>query len=393
MPLTDIQIRNAKATEKRFRLSDGDGLFLQVEPSGRKLWRFRYRYDGKEKMISLGKYPEITLSRARERLLEARREVAEGIDPSEARKASKRARVIAEALTFEAVATEYLEKLDKEGLAAATLKKRRSQLKNLSPSLAPRPISDISAQELLLVLRQVEAKGAHTAAVEARSLCSRIWQFAVSTGRADRNVPDDLKGALVSPKVTHRSGVTKPAELGQLMKALQSRQHSMVICAALELLAHTFVRPGELRKASWSEVDLPNALWRIPADRMKMKRDHLVPLSERSIELFGELRAYAGNSPLVLPSPRDPMKPYSDPVFNKTLRALGFGPEKHVAHGFRSTASTLLNEQSFPSDWIERQLAHVEGNKVRSAYNAAEHIEGRTRMMNEWSAFLLQHAN
>jgi len=388
MPLTDLAIRNLRPDDRAYKRADGKGLTLLVKPDGAKLWRFRYRFGGKENMLGLGSYPEVSLSEARDRRDYFRRLLRDGVDPSAQKKAEKRRQIASRASSFGAYAEMYVEKRIAEGAAPATIKKQRTLLTVLLPDLKHRPIREIEPPELLDVLRKAERRGKRVLATEARSLAGRIFSYAIATGAATRNPALDLQGALLAPRKGTHAGVTEPARLGQLLRDIEGYGGDPVVRCALLLLAHTFVRPGELRLARWSEIDLENAMWRIPTARMKMRREHLVPLSPKAVALFSEMRETGPSAELVCGSRIRRTQPVSDMTFNKALRSLGYESDTHVAHGFRTTASTLLNEQGYPSDWIERQLAHVERNKVRGAYNAAEYLEGRTRMMKEWSEFL-----
>lgn len=379
-----------------FRVSDGQGLYLQVEALSkkggktkeRKKWRFRYRYGGKEKMIGLGTYPATGLGDARKLRVEAQACLERGIDPSAQRKAAKLEQAIAGKNSFGAVAEEYVQKRISENIAERTIKKQRTILTVLLPRLADRPIRDITPPELLEVLRATEARGKRTLANEARALAGRIFRYAIATQRAERDIAADLRGALLAPSVRGHQAITNPSELGKLLATIEAYGGDPLVRDGLLLLAHTFVRPGELREGHWSEVDWENALWRVPADRTKLRRDHLVPLSRQSLALLGNMWRARACDHRIMGSRIRKDQPVSDMAFNAALRRMGIPGDKHVAHGFRKTASTILNEQGYNRDWIERQLAHVEGNGVRRAYNAAEYLPDRTRMMQDWSDYL-----
>ena len=386
--LNDLRIRQLKPSDRMFRVSDGQGLSLQVETTGKKKWRFRYRYGGKEKMIGLGSYPQTSLAEARAKRLEAASCLDRGENPSDMRRAAKREVALAGANTFGVIAAEYLDKRIAEDIAVRTIKKQKTLLTALLPDLANRPVAEITPPELLEVLRRAERRGKHTLANEARALAGRIFRYAIATQRADRDIAADLQGALLVPKRGGHSAITEPKALGKLLETIEGYHGDPLVKNGLLLLAHTFVRPGELREALWKEVDFDKSLWRIPAERTKLRRDHLVPLSRQSSALLNQMWRDRGNDTLIMASRIRKNKAVSDMAFNSALRRLGMPGNIHVAHGFRKTASTLLNEQGYNRDWIERQMAHVEGNNVRRAYNAAEYLPDRTRMMQDWSDYL-----
>jgi len=388
MPLTDTQIRKAKPREKPFKLSDERGLYLEVSPAGGKWWRFKYRFDGKEKRLSLGVYPDIELKSARERRDLARKLVASGIDPSEHRKAEKSARAEAGANTFEVLALEWHAQrarvLEKTTLDGILLRME----KHLFPWLGRRPISQIDAPELLSVLRRAEELDLGETPRRLRQYCDQIFRFAIATGRAPRNAAADLRGALKPHKVKHHAAVVDPKAVGGLLRAIEGYSGEPVTLAALRLAPLVFVRPGELRRAEWAEFDLERAEWRIPASRMKMREAHIVPLSRQALAILRELHAVTGKWNYVFPSIRSRSRPMSDNTLNGALRRLGYSNDTMTAHGFRSMASTLLNEQGWHRDAIERQLAHSERDGVRAAYNRAEHLPERRKMMQAWADYL-----
>jgi integrase len=384
--LTETEIKNAKPREKPYKLFDGKGhgLFLLVKPSGAKGWRFKYRFYGKERLISLGEYTDVPLKRAREKCDEARRLLADGIDPSEQRKAER----AANADTFKAVADEWLA-LQAKTLADETVSILRGRLTAvLYPAFGRRPIADIKAADLLGVLRRVEARGTHETAHRIRALFGRIARFAVATGRAERDISADLKGALAPVAKVNFPAITEPRRIGELLRAIDGYIGQPATAYALKLAPLVFVRPGELRGARWSEFDLDAAEWRIPKERMKMDREHVVPLSKQSVALLRELQVLTGDGELLFPGLRGPSRPISDNTLNAALRRLGFPREEHTAHGFRSMASTRLNELGFPPDIIELQLAHQEQNDTRAAYNRATRLEERRQMMQAWADYL-----
>jgi integrase len=391
MPLSAVAVRNAKPREKPYKLSDDRGLFLLVTPKGQRYWRYKYRYDGKEKILAFGVYPDVSLADAREKRDAARKVVAAGEDPAANKKraeAEKRARSLE---TFSIIADEWLERLEKEGRSASTLSKLRWLTDFARPALGDRPIAEITAPELLEVLRKVEARGRYETANRLRSTFGTIFRYAIATGRAQRDVAYDLRGALITPKVSHRSAITDPKEIGALLRAIEGHEGQPAVRHGLRLLPHVFVRPGELRLAQWQEFDLETRRWTIPADRTKMRRQHRVPLSSQALGILRELEAITGDGKLLFPSILSAERAISDNTMNAALRRLGYDKSQMTAHGFRAMASTLLNETGkWHPDAIERQLAHVEGNDVRRAYARGEHWEERVRMMQFWSDYLDQ---
>jgi integrase len=339
---------------------------------------------GREKLPALGAYPHVTLERAREKRDEARKLIADGIDPSARRKAEKGA----QAETFEAVATEWLE-LQSRALSAETVSILGTRLRSfLHPFIGHRPVRAISAQELLAALRRIEARGRHETAHRVRALAGRVLHYAVATGRAPHDVAADLKDALAPVKSRNYASLTDPARVGELLLAIDSYDGQPVTALALRLAPLVFVRPGELRAAEWPEFDLTSAEWRIPAGRMKMGEQHIVPLARQAIALLRELEPLARRGRYVFPSLLTTDRPMSNNTINTALRRLGYSRNEQTGHGFRSMASTLLNEQGFPPDVIELQLAHSERNKVRAAYNKAQRLPERRKMMQEWVDYL-----
>jgi integrase len=382
--LNDTRVRSAKSREKAFKLSDERGLFLLVTPTGSRLWRLKYRVNGREKLISLGAYPDVTLKRAREKRDAARRLIADGIDPSVQRKAERAAL----AQSFEGVAKEWLE-LQTKSLAPETISILTARLDSgLYPYIGSRPIAAITPQELLGALRRIEARGRHETAHRVRALAGRVFRYAVATGRAHHDVAADLRGALAPVKSKNFASVTDPVRVGELMRAIHGYSGHPVTALALKLAPLVFVRPGELRAAEWPEFDLENAEWRIPGDRMKMGEPHLVPLSRQALAILRELKPLARGGKYLFPSLRTRDRPMSDNTINAALRRMGYTSEEQTGHGFRSMASTLLNEQGFPPDVIELQLAHTERNKVRAAYNKAQRLPERRKMMQAWADYL-----
>lgn len=381
--LTDRALKALRPREKPYKRADGKGLYVIVQPSGALWWRFRYRYGGREKTISLGTYPGTSLKLAREKRKAARANLSAGIDPSEKRQAEKAALEN----TFASVAEEWLTR--QRSLKATTVKQIRRRLDaHLVPRFGRRPITEISAPDLLRVLRRIESKGHHETAHRVRALASRIFRFAIASGRADRDPAQDLAGALAPVRTKNFAAITSPRRIGELLRAIDGYQGQPAVMVALRLAPLVFVRPGELRGAEWHEFDLEAAEWRIPAARMKMDSEHLVPLARQAIEVLEDLQTTTGHGRLLFPGLRSSDRPISDNTLNAALRRLGFGADEMTAHGFRTMASTLLNEQGFPPDVIELQLAHVERNRVRAAYNRAERLEERRRMMQAWADYL-----
>ena len=382
--LSEAKIRASRPKERAYKVFDERGLFMLVTPTGGRLWRFRYRMGGVEKLLSLGAYPDVPLKRAREKREDARKLVADGIDPSAKRQAERATQVE----TFEAIAKEWLE-LQRKSLAAETMDILGTRLKSfLYPYVGSRPIASITAQELLAALRRIEARGKHETAHRVRSLAGRVFRDAVATGRAQHDVAADLKDALAPVKSRNFASVTEPARVGELLRAIDGYSGQPITALALKLAPLVFVRTGELRGAEWAEFDLEGAEWRIPAARMKMGEQHIVPLSRQAVAILRELHILTGSGRYVFPSLLSAERPMSDNTINAALRRLGYGSDEQTGHGFRSMASTLLNEQGFPPDVIELQLAHVERNKVRAAYNRAQRLPERRKMMQSWADYI-----
>ncbi|MCL1916553.1 MAG: integrase arm-type DNA-binding domain-containing protein [Desulfovibrionaceae bacterium] len=384
MPLTDTAIRAAKPTATPQKLFDGNGLFLFIAPSGAKSWRLKYRFQGREKLLTLGTYPLLSLKEARESCTDAKKMLSGGIDPS----AEKKIRARSAQITFGAVAREWHENQKPvwtDGYARDVLERID---KNIFPYLETRPIGEITPPELLAVLRKIEVRGAVDQAHRVRSICSLVFRYAIATGRAERDTAADLRGALKTRSHTPRAALTKPDDIGGLLRAIDDFQGTFVVKCGLQLLALTFLRPGEIRLGEWGEVDFTEKLWRIPAKRMKMRLDLLVPLSRQALDILHNLHEATGDGRLMFPGLRSPEKAISDAAFIAALRRMGYPKEEMCAHGFRAMASTLLNEQGYSPDVIERQLAHVPKNKIRAAYNRAEYLPERRKMMDEWAEYL-----
>jgi integrase len=384
--LTDAAIRAAKPREKAYKLFDGLGLYLEVTPTGSKLWRLKYRHDGRENRLALGAHLDTSLKQARERRDDARRSLAAGIDPSSQRQAEK----LATANTFEAVAREWLV-LQEKKLAKATYAKAAWTFETLVfPYIGSRPIAKLGAMDVLRVLKRIEGRGIHETAHRTRQRCAQVFRYAVQTGRAERDPTVDLKGALAPVVSEHHASITEPNRIGELLRAIDGYKGHFVTAYALKLAPLLFVRPGELRHAEWTEFDLDSAepLWRIPAEKMKMGEQHVVPLSMQALVLLRELHSVSGRGRYVFPSVRSGSRPMSDNTVNAALRRMGYTTEEMTGHGFRSLASTCLNEQGYHPDLIELQLAHAERNQVRAAYNKAQRLPERRKMMEAWADYL-----
>jgi integrase len=387
MALTDVAVRNAKPGPKTIRLRDERGLYLEVSPKGGKWWRLRYTFQGKENMLSLGVYPDVSLKDARDRRDAARRLIANGVDPSDARKAEK-AEVQADAETYELVGREWHNKF----MANLTERSASEILHRLERDVFPwvghRPIREVTAPELLAVIRRIESRGAPETARRCLQYLSRIGRYAVATGRAERDAAADLRGCLPPANKRHFSSLTDPKAIAGLLRAIDAYQGSLVVLCALRLASLTFVRPGELRKAEWTEFNFEESEWRIPAERMKMKEQHIVPLSQQAVATLRELHPLTGSGKYVFPSIRSLARPMSENTVNGALRRMGYTKEEMTGHGFRSMASTLLNEMGWNRDAIERQLAHGERNAIRASYNFAEYLPERRKMMQAWADYL-----
>lgn len=386
--LTDVKIRAAKPSTRPLKLSDGGGLHLLIQPHGSRLWRANYRFGGKQRTLALGIYPAVSLQKAREQRDAAKRLLASGIDPAEQRRIKKQ--IANSGNTFRAVAEEIIEKQTKEGRATTTLEKLRWLLLDLAcPHIGDRRISEITAPELLAVLRRVEARGRYESAKRLRATCSAVFRYAIATGRAERDPSADLRGALIAPTVKHRAAITDPVGIGALLRAIDSYDGHVPTKAALRLAPLVFVRPGELRHAEWTEFDLHASVWSIPASKMKMQRPHKIPLSRQALAIIEELKPITGELRWLFPSVRTTARPISETTLNAALRRLGYSADQQTPHGFRSMASTRLNEMGrWSPDVIERQLAHEDTNDVRRAYNSAQYWRERVEMMQAWADYL-----
>lgn len=398
---TDVAIRNTKSTDATLRLNDGDGLYLLIKPNGAKWWRLDYSIGGKRKTLSIGVYPDTGLKAARNKADEARQLVAAGTDPSDVRKASKVQQAkaleadkrIADGLpavdSFEEVAREWFAKFSAEWAPSHADKIIRRLERDIFPWIGKRPIASITAPELLAALRRIEERGAVETAHRAHQNCGQIFRYAIATGRAERDPSPDLRGALPSVKQTHHAAITDPKAIGGLLRAIDGYQGYFVTKCALRIAPIVFVRPGELRKAEWAEIDLDKAEWNIPAERMKMREPHLVPLSTQAVEVLRELHALTGDGRYVFPGARTNGRPMSDNAILAALRRMGFAKDEMSGHGFRAMARTILDEvlQVRP-DFIEHQLAHAVRDPNGRAYNRTAHLVERRKMMQQWADYL-----
>ena len=386
--LTDTQIRNLKPAEKAKKYADGGGLYLYVARTGSKLWRMAYRFNDKEKLLSFGEYPIVSLKDARTKRNEAKKLLADGIDPSRHKKEMKNAALLAEANTFEHVVREWHETQTIHNSPKDRKRKLSTFEFHLFPTLKRKPISEVTAQDLLLILKPLERKGKELIAHRIIQYCGMVFRYAVATGRVTRNIAADLRGAIRPHQGRHRATIVSAEKIGVLLNRLDNYHGHFQVRCALRLFPLLFVRSAELVRAEWSEFNLETREWHIPAERMKMRKPHIVPLSSQAVAILKELHAVTGGGTYLFPSRNSVRKPihYSTPL--QALRAMGYGKEEMCIHGFRSMASTLLNEQGFDPDWIERQLAHKEKDTSRIAYNYAQYLPHRHRMMQAWADYL-----
>jgi integrase len=386
--LTDMKCRTSKPKEKNYKLSGIGGLYLLVTEKGHKWWRFRYRFDGKEKLLSFGTYPEISLADARTRRDEARKQLARGIDPGAVRKAQKQTKT-EETETFEVIAREWHIKFTHTWTAGHTTKLLSAMTRDLFPWLGARPIKELKAPELLTALRRIESRGTLETAHRMRGLLGQIFRYAVATGRAERDPAADLRGALPQPNEKHLAAIIDPKEVAPLLRALDGYQGHFVVKCALRLAPLLFVRPGELRHAEWEEIDLDEAAWNIPASKMKMREAHLVPLPIQAVEILRELQSLTGASRYVFPSGRSFARPMSNNAILAALRRMGYDKDTMTGHGFRAMARTILDEVlHIRPDYIEHQLAHAVKDPNGRAYNRTAHLSERREMMQTWADYL-----
>jgi len=390
MALSDVKVKAAKVPDgkKQIKLSDGAGLYLLVKPTG-KYWKLKYRFSGKEKTLSIGVYPSVGLKEAREKREAAKKLLEKNIDPSQAKQQERREkRTRQRSITFEGVADEWMQKNKVKWVPAYSVRIQRWLANDINPWLGSLPIDEIKAADVLAVLRKAESRGTITTAHKLRSIIGQVFRYAVATTRISSDPSRDLRGALTPKVVKHRATITDPKAIGALLRAIYAFEGTFVVQCAMKITPYVFVRPGELRHAEWSEIDLDKAEWRIPAEKMKMKSMHIVPLASQVVAILRELQPLTGGGRYVFPSIRGGVRPMSENTVNATLRRIGYAKEEICAHGFRGMASTMLHEQGWPSDVIERQLAHQEGNDVKRAYNHAQHLPERKKMMQHWADYL-----
>lgn len=387
-PLTDLQVRTAKAPKKAAKLYDGGGLFLSITPSGGKLWRFKYRFGGLEKKLSFGAYPAVSLSDARQRRENARQLLAQGIDPGLVKKEQRQAGW-QEGDTFEALAGEWIALQQGAWVPTHTETIKARLEAYVFPYLGARPVSEITPPELLAVLRRIESRGIVETAHRVKQICGQVFRYGVGVGRCERDPSADLRGQLAKkPKPKHMAAITERKEVAALLRAVDEYAGSLVTRCALRLAPVVFVRPGELRNMEWAEIDFDAALWTIPAEKMKMRKVHSVPLSKQALAILGEIRPVTGQGRFVFPSARTSTRPMSNMAVNAALRRMGFTKDEMTGHGFRSLASSLLHEAGWDTTLIELQLAHRDMNTVRAIYNRAERLEERRKMMQSWADYL-----
>ena len=386
MALSDLSIRNAKAGDKPRKLTDEKGLYLLVTPQGAKHWRYDYRFGGKRRTHAVGSYPKLSLVAARDMVDGIRKMIIDGIDPSEAKKAQDASDSGAD--SFETIAQEWFLKFSPPWALSHSDRVIRALKRDIFPWIGKRPIKEITAPEYLAVLRRVENRGAVDTAHRLRQIGSAVFRYAVATGRAERDPTGDLRGAIPPARGGHMAAITDSKETANLLRAIDGYRGGIIVRCALMLAPMIFVRPGELRHAEWTEIDLDKAEWSIPAEKMKMRQPHIVPLSRQAVSVLMEIHAVTGEGRYVFPSPRTWDRPMSENAVLAALRSLGYSKEQMCGHGFRSMASSLLNAQGWSPDVIERQLAHVDRNKVRAAYNRHDYLPERIRMMQSWADYL-----
>ena len=387
MAISDVTVRNAKPASKPIRLFDGGGLYLEVSPSGGKLWRLKYRFGGKEKRLALGKYPEVGLKDARERREEARRLLANDIDPGELRRQQKTMRAERAAHSFEAIAREWIAKNTPTWASSHTLKLVRRMEMYVFPWLGSRPIAEITAPELLAIARRAETRGAIETAHRVLQNCGQIIRYAIQTGRATQDPTRALNGALQAVKPNHMAAITEPRQAGELLRTLDSYKGTLIVRCALQLEPLVFVRPGELRQAEWEDIDLDTAEWRFTAS--KTSTPHIVPLSSQALAILREIQPLTGDGKYVFPSARTKSRPMSDNAILAAMRRLGIAKEEMSGHGFRAMARTILDEvMGFRPDLIEHQLAHAVRDPLGRAYNRTAHLGERRKMMQAWADYL-----
>ncbi|WP_138438605.1 tyrosine-type recombinase/integrase [Marinobacter alexandrii] len=387
MALTDLKIRRSKPDAKAYKIADSGGLYIEVRPTGSKLWRYRYRIAGKENVFALGEYPDLSLSDARTARDEARGLVKQGIHPSHVRQAEKLENIAAGANTFQVIAAEYAEQKSRTWSPRYATQFERAMKANVYPYIGKLPIKQVTSQHILEIIRRMDKAGAPTYAIMVRQWCSSVFRFAASTMRADTDPAAALKGAVERPEITHARALT-PAEISEYLGRLEKFGGNRTTAIALELLLLTFVRSAEIRRAEWSEFDLDGGLWKISAGKMKKRRIHVVPLSEQALELIRELKVITGGGQWLFPNTRRPRDVMSATTINRALEYMGYPTGQVTGHDFRATASTRLYEMGYPEAHIEMQMAHSKKNKTAAAYNHAQHMPERIRMMQDWSDYV-----
>ena len=392
MALTALEVSKSKATDKPQRLADGGNMYLLVQPNGAKYWRMDYRLAGKRKTLAIGVYPDMSLAEARDRREQARKLIANGVDPVAVKQAQKVASVALSENSFEIIAREWFAKHSpnwKENHSSKIL----ARLENdLFPWIGARPIGDINAPALLAAIRRIEARGALETAHRVLAICGQVFRYAVATGRAERDPTGDLRGALPPVKRgNHFAAITEPKKVGELLRDIDGYQGSFVVQCAFKLSPILFVRPGELRKMEWAELDLDKAEWIIPPEKMKMGVTHIVPLPTQAVAILREIQPLTGNGKYVFHGERDHDRPMSDNAIRSALRRMGWANDEMTPHGFRAMASTILDNMGYKQEWLERQLAHEEPNKIKAAYKREAwrmYLPERTAMMQAWADYL-----
>lgn len=388
MALSDVKIRSLKARDKIYKVSDDRGLFLEVNPTGSKLWRYRYLLHGKDKRIALGSYPTVGLADARKKRDEIQQQIAKGADPVLERKREKLAAAYSAANSFGEIAKEYIEKMVADGRAETTTMKANWLLEQLKP-IASMPVADIKPIEVLAALKKLEGRGKHESARRCRSFASRVFRYAVATGRGEVDPTSVLRGALITPRIKHHPAIIEPEAVGELLRAIDAYSGNAITRLACQISPHVMLRPGELRQAEWGDIDLGKAVWTIPAERMKMRRPHAVPLSRQVVGYLEELAPLTGPDGFIFPAFHTSRRPMSENTVNQAFRRMGYGVGEVTAHGLRTTASSLLNESGrWSADAIERSLAHADANVIRGTYNRGRYWDERVAMHQWWSDYL-----
>jgi integrase len=388
MALTDVKCRGAKPGKTRIKLSDGGGLQFWVQPNGSRLWQLVYQYQGKQGQMALGPYPQVSLLEARSLREKAKANIRAGIDPTAERRRAEVAKA-APGDTFKEISLEFIEKCRRDQLAGPTMIKKEWLLDFAYPDLGTKKVSEIRPVEVLRVVQQIEFKGNLETARRLRAIIGQVCRFAVATGRAEIDPTPVLRGAISPPKVTHRAAILEPKKFGGLLRGIDAFDGQPTTIAALKLMALLFPRPGELRHAEWTEFDFTKSVWTIPAEKTKMRREHQIFLARQAVAVLDDLRKITGHRKLLFPSFHGSAKPISENTLNVALRRMGYGQDEMTSHGFRATASTLLNESGkWSADAIERQLSHVEPSKSRGPYSRGTYWEERTKMMPWWATYL-----